>query len=98
MCRSAPARRRCCATTAGRRCGRSWTGRPDMRFAHRTLGQRVVLDPGGAVARIRAELDRLEPHAIMVIGGKRHAALMDELTGRTALRWTEVAQHVPEPL
>jgi maleylacetate reductase len=69
-----------------------------MRFAHRTLGQRVVLEPGGAVARIRAELDRLEPHAVMVIGGKRHSALMDELTGRTALRWTEVAQHVPEPL
>ncbi len=69
-----------------------------MRFAHRTLGQRVVLDAGGAVARIRAELDRLEPRAVMVIGSERHAALMDALTGRTALRWTEVAQHVPEPL
>ena len=34
----------------------------------------------------------------MVIGSERHAALMDALTGRTALRWTEVAQHVPEPL
>ena len=69
-----------------------------MRFAHRTLGQRVVLDPGAAVARIRAELDRLEPRAVMVIGSERHAVLMDALTGRTALRWTEVAQHVPEPL
>ncbi len=69
-----------------------------MRFAHRTLGQRVVLDQGGAVARIRAELDRLEPRAVMVIGSERHAALMDALTGRTALRWTEVVQHVPEPL
>jgi len=69
-----------------------------VRFAHRTLGQRVVLDAGGAVARIRAELDRLEPRAVMVIGSERHAVLMDALTGRTALRWTEVAQHVPEPL
>ena len=69
-----------------------------MRFAHRTLGQRVVLDPGGAVARIRAELDRLEPRAVMVIGGERHAALLDALSGRTAVRWTEVVQHVPEQL
>ena len=69
-----------------------------MRFAHRTLGQRVVLDPGGALARIRAELDRLEPRAVMVIGSDRHAALLDALTGRTALRWTEVVQHVPEAL
>jgi alcohol dehydrogenase class IV len=69
-----------------------------VRFAHRTLGQRVVLDPGGAVARIRAELDRLEPRAVMAIGSRRHAALLDELTGRTALRWTEVVQHVPEQL
>jgi maleylacetate reductase len=69
-----------------------------VRFEHRTLGQRVVLDPGGAVARIQAELDRLEPRAVMVIGSTRHAALLDALTGRTALRWTEVVQHVPEPL
>jgi alcohol dehydrogenase class IV len=69
-----------------------------VRFTHHTLGQRVVLDPGGVLARIRAELDRLEPRAVMVIGGERHAALMDALTDRTALRWTEVAQHVPEPL
>ena len=69
-----------------------------MRFAHRTLGQRVVLDHGGAVARVRAELDRLEPRAVMVIGGDRHAALLDALAGRTALRWTEVVQHVPVAL
>ena len=69
-----------------------------MQFAHRTLGQRVVLDQGGALARIRAELDRLEPRAVMVIGSDRHAALLDALTGRTALRWTEVVQHVPEAL
>ena len=50
-----------------------------MRFAHRTLGQRVVLDAGGAVGRIRAELDRLEPRAVMVIGSERQAALMDAL-------------------
>ena len=69
-----------------------------MQFAHRTLGQRVVLDPGGAVARIRAELDRLEPRAVMVIGTERHAALLDALAGRAALRWNEVVQHVPEQL
>jgi alcohol dehydrogenase class IV len=69
-----------------------------VRFAHRTVGQRVVLDPGGALARIRAELDRLDPRAVMVIGTERHAALLDALTDRTALRWTEVVQHVPEQL
>jgi maleylacetate reductase len=69
-----------------------------MRFAHRTLGQRVVLDPGRAGARIRAELDRLAPAAVMVIGGDRQAALLSTVADRTALRWTEVTQHVPVEL
>jgi maleylacetate reductase len=69
-----------------------------VRFAHRTLGQRVVLDQGGSVARIGAELDRIEARAVMVIGTRRHAPLLDALSGRTALRWTEVVQHVPEQL
>ena len=69
-----------------------------MRFAHRTLGQRVVLDAGGAAARIGAELDRLDPRAVMVIAGQRQAALLDALADRTALRWTEIVQHVPVPL
>jgi alcohol dehydrogenase class IV len=69
-----------------------------VRFSHRTLGQRVVLDPGAALARVRDELDRLDPRAVMVIGGGRPTALLDGLADRTALRWTEVVQHVPEPL
>ena len=72
--------------------------RAGMRFAHRTLGQRVVLDAGGAAGRINAELDRLEPTAVMVIGGDRQAALLSTLDDRTALRWTEVIQHVPVAL
>jgi alcohol dehydrogenase class IV len=69
-----------------------------VRFAHRTLGQRVVLDPGGAVARVRDELDRLDARAVMVIGGERQAELLDALADRTALRWTRVVQHVPVSL
>jgi alcohol dehydrogenase class IV len=69
-----------------------------VRFAHRTLGQRVVLDAGAAAARVGAELDRLAPAAVMVIGGDRQAALLDALAGQTALRWTEVVQHVPVEL
>jgi alcohol dehydrogenase class IV len=69
-----------------------------VRFAHRTLGQRVVLDPGGALARVRAELDRLDARAVMVIGGERQAELLDALADRTALRWTRVVQHVPVAL
>jgi maleylacetate reductase len=67
-------------------------------FAHRTLGQRVVLDPGRAAERVLAELDRLAPRATMVVGGSRPAALLDRLAGRTDLRWTEVTQHVPVEL
>jgi alcohol dehydrogenase class IV len=69
-----------------------------VRFAHRTLGQRVVLEPGGAVTRVREALDRLAPRAVMVIAGERHAAQLDRLADRTALRWTELAQHVPVSL
>ncbi|HST67736.1 MAG TPA: iron-containing alcohol dehydrogenase [Mycobacteriales bacterium] len=69
-----------------------------MRFAHRTLGQRVVLEPGGAAAAVLAELDRLAPRAVMVVGGQRQGALLAALAGRTALRWTEVTQHVPVAL
>jgi maleylacetate reductase len=69
-----------------------------MRFSHRTLGQRVVLDAGGAADRIRAELDRLGARAVMVVAGERHAALADALADRTAVRWTEVVQHVPVAL
>jgi maleylacetate reductase len=33
-----------------------------------------------------------------VIGGRRQAPVLDALADRTALRWTEVVQHVPEAL
>ncbi len=69
-----------------------------MRFSHRTLGQRVMVDAGGAVDRVRAELDRLGARAVMVVAGERHAALADALADRTVLRWTEVVQHVPVAL
>jgi maleylacetate reductase len=77
---------------------RSGTGAGELRFSHRTLGQRVVLDPGQAASRLLAELDRLDPRAVMVIGGARQRPLLDRLADRTALRWTEVAQHVPVAL
>jgi maleylacetate reductase len=69
-----------------------------VRFTHRTLAQRVVLDPGGAADRVRAELDRLGARTVMAIGAERQAALLDALADRTALRWTEIVQHVPVAL
>jgi maleylacetate reductase len=69
-----------------------------MRFSHRTFGQWVVFTEGGAVERVRDELDRLGGRAVMVVAGERHAALADALADRTALRWTEVVEHVPVEL
>jgi maleylacetate reductase len=69
-----------------------------VRFAHRTLGQRVVLEPGGAAAAVLDALDRLASRAVMVIGGARQAGLLAALAARTALHWTEVTQHVPVAL
>src|SRR4051794_18651153 len=34
----------------------------------------------------------------MVVAGERQRPLLDALADRTALRWTEVVQHVPEQL
>ena len=69
-----------------------------MKFAHDTLAQRVVLAAGQAAEQVRAELDRLDAPAVMVIGGERHRVLLDDLAGRTRLSWTEVVQHVPVEL
>ena len=66
-----------------------------MIFAHRTLAQRVVLAPGEAAARVRAELDLLAAPTVMVIAEQRHQRLRDELAGRTRLPWDEIVQHVP---
>jgi alcohol dehydrogenase class IV len=69
-----------------------------VRFTHRTYGQRVVLDPGHALDRVRDALDRLDPRAVLVVATDRQAAVADGLADRTALRWTEVVQHVPVAL
>jgi maleylacetate reductase len=66
-----------------------------VTFEHDTPAQRVVLAEGQAADRIRSELERLGATAVMVIGGHRCAALMDELAASMRLRWTEIAQHVP---
>ena len=69
-----------------------------IQFVHDTLAQRVVLANGQAAAQVRAELERLDARAAMVIGTHRTGALLDELAPSTALRWTEVTQHVPVEL
>jgi maleylacetate reductase len=66
-----------------------------VRFSHRTRAQTVVLDAGRALERVREALDRLDPRAVMVIASARPAGVADGLADRTALRWSDVVQHVP---
>jgi maleylacetate reductase len=69
-----------------------------LRFSHQTLGQRVLLEAGAAVAHVRAELERLGATAVMVIAEERERRLLDALDGAYRLVWTEVTQHVPVEL
>lgn len=66
-------------------------------FVHDTLGQRVVLDSGGAARRVAAEAERFGARRIMLIASEHEASLADEVAGDlpVALRWDEVVQHVP---
>lgn len=69
-----------------------------MAFAHRTLAQRVVLAPGEAAERVRAELDLLTAPTVMVIAAQRNRSLLDDLADQTHLPWNEIVQHVPVEL
>jgi maleylacetate reductase len=67
-----------------------------MSFTHVTLGQRVILEAGGAARHLAAEADRLGARRIMLIAGESRAGVAADLP--VAVRWTEVVQHVPAEL
>ena len=66
-------------------------------FVHDTLPQRVVVDSGGSAHRVREEVERLGAQRVMLIASGRASALADRVAAEVtiALRWDEVAQHVP---
>ena len=71
-----------------------------LRFTHETLGQRVVLDAGGAGRHIAEELDRIGASRPMLIAGNTERRFADGVAARmpVAVRWAEVVQHVPVEL
>ncbi|MBG0562735.1 maleylacetate reductase [Actinoplanes aureus] len=73
---------------------------PTNSFVHDTLGQRVVLEAGGAAKNLAAEVSRLGADRIMLIASDAEADLADRVAAGlpVALRWTEVIQHVPVEL
>lgn len=68
-----------------------------LTFAHDTLGQRVLFGTGLAREHLAAEIERRAVSRVMVIAGEQESGLAADLTAGlpVALRWDEVAQHVP---
>jgi alcohol dehydrogenase class IV len=68
-----------------------------MTFTHDTLGQRVILDAGGARRHLAEELKRLGASRAMLIAGPVEQRMADEVSAGlpVAVRWSEVVQHVP---
>ncbi|MFJ8655754.1 maleylacetate reductase [Streptomyces rochei] len=68
-----------------------------MRFAHRTLAQRVVFAPGEAVRAVTEEVTRLGARRVMIIVSPSSAALADALSNGLGVAYIhrEVARHVP---
>jgi alcohol dehydrogenase class IV len=68
-----------------------------MSFVHETLGQRVVLDSGGAAVRLATEVERLGAARIMLIAGGAEQGPAESITAGlpVVLRWHDVVQHVP---
>lgn len=72
-----------------------------LMFTHDTLGQRVVLDAGGVVARVVAEVAGLGCSRVFLVADAFAAGTADGLvTGGLPVvaRWDEVVQHVPVEL
>lgn len=68
-----------------------------LAFEHRTLGQRVLFDTGGAAARVTAEVERLGATSVMLIAGPRVRELAARVTAGidVALVHEDVVPHVP---
>jgi maleylacetate reductase len=50
-----------------------------MTFTHDTLGQRVILDAGGARRHLVEELERLDASRAMLIAGPVEQRMADEV-------------------
>jgi alcohol dehydrogenase class IV len=71
-----------------------------MRFIHETLGQRVILDAGRSVEHLEAEVQRVDASRVMLVAGGSSSSYADRVSELlpVAVRWAEVAQHVPVSL
>jgi maleylacetate reductase len=67
---------------------------------HDTLGQRVLLEAGGASRFLAEEIIRLAAARVLVIAGRSSAGVAAELTAGlpVALHWPDVVEHVPVEL
>ncbi|MGW4211197.1 maleylacetate reductase [Lentzea sp. NPDC004789] len=65
-----------------------------MSRQHVTLGQRVLFGTGEAAANLAAEVERLGARRVLLIGS---APVADAVAAKidVAVRWTDVAPHVP---
>ena len=68
-----------------------------LRFQHESLPQRVRFASGEAAAAVRAEAESLGATRGMVIAAPAEAELGERIAADlpVALRWSEVAMHVP---
>jgi maleylacetate reductase len=68
-----------------------------LRFAHETLGQRVLFGSGRAAENLEAEVARLGSRRVMLIASDREAEVVRKLSAGlpVELRFSEVVQHVP---
>ena len=68
-----------------------------LRFQHESLPQRVRFASGEATAAVRAEAESLGARRVMVIAAPAEAELAERIAADlpVALRWSEVAMHVP---
>jgi maleylacetate reductase len=68
-----------------------------MRFAHETLGQRLVFAAGESPAAVAAEVDALGGAKVMLIASEREKDLADPIAAKipVVLRHEEVVMHVP---
>ena len=68
-----------------------------LEFDHDTLGQRVRFASGKAAENLRAEINRFDATAVMVIAAETERDIAASVCGKIepALTYTDVAAHVP---
>jgi maleylacetate reductase len=71
-----------------------------LSFVHDTLGQRVILQAGGAQRYLVEEITRLAAARVMVIAGSAMRNVATKITSGlpVAVRWNTVVEHIPVEL